>query len=105
MRYFLFQLLQLAVAYLGYTGIVALAFGTFSFEPQLFHLLFGLLHLVYLRLLTFPFGAEVVFLFAQFGNILVQLGNLFRIILALNGFALNLELRTLTRDIIEFLGY
>ena len=35
LRDVLLQFLQLAVAYLGYTGIVALAFGTFGLEPQL----------------------------------------------------------------------
>ena len=102
---FLLQFLQFAVANLRHLGIVALAFCPFSLEAQLLHLLSRLLHAVYLCLLAFPFGAEVVLLFAQFGNILVELCDLLRVVLALDGLALDFELCPLARDVVEFLGH
>ena len=55
--------------------------------------------------LAFPLGSELRLLFAEFGNLLVELGNLGFVALALDGLALDLELSQTAGDLIEFLRH
>ena len=106
-----FQFLQAAVANLGHLAVVAFAFGTVGLELELLDFLLVLLDLGQNLTLTFPFAFEVVFLFLERLDFLIE-GGEFRIVaavgsgigLAANGFALNLELAEAARDLIELFG-
>ena len=99
-----FECLQLRVAYLSYLTIVALALRTLCFKLQLLYLLLVLLDFVDELPFSFPLGAEVLFLFTEFGNLLIQLGNLGFITLTLDGLSLYLKLRQTTGNLVEFFG-
>ena len=88
----LFESLQLAVAYLSHALIVAFAFSPLRLKLQLLHLLLVLLNFVHQPLLALPFCTERLLLVLQIGNVLVELCNLVGIVLALYGFAFDLEL-------------
>ena len=55
--------------------------------------------------LTFPLSTELGFLFAQLGDVLIQLRNLELIALALNGLTFDFELGQATCDLIELFRY
>ena len=99
----IFERLQLRVADFGHLPIVALALSTLSLVFQVLHLLLILLDLIHQLALTLPLGTELGFLFAEFCNLLVQLGNLRLIAFAFDGFAFNLKLCQATGDLIELL--
>ena len=88
----LLQCLQFSVTDFCHTSIVAFPFGFFRLEFQILNLLLVLLYAVQQLFFALPFGLEVLFLFLQFGNVAVQLLQLFGIVLAFDGFALNLKL-------------
>ena len=88
----LLQCLQFSVTDFCHTSIVAFPFGFFCLEFQILNLLLVLLYAVQQLFFALPFGLEVLFLFLQFGNVAVQLLQLFGIVLAFDGFALNLKL-------------
>ena len=99
------QLLHLAVANLGHLSVVALALGAFSLIFQLLHLLLVLLNLVHQLALAFPASTELRLLILQLGNLFVELRNLRLVVLALDGFALNLELSQSAADLVELLRH
>ena len=78
-----FQSLQLRVANLSHTAIVAFTLGPFSLQAQSLYLLLVLLNLVYQLAFALPLGAELGLLFAKLGNLLVELGEFFRVLRAL----------------------
>ncbi len=65
---FLFFLLYFRVADFCHFGIVALAFGAFGVEVELFDVYLVLLDLVDQVFLGLPFGCEFFFLIAQIGE-------------------------------------
>ena len=72
---------------------------------QTFHLLLILLDLVDELPLTFPLGTELCLLFAQFGDVLVELGYLGLVALAFDGLTLDLKLCQTAGDLIQFLRH
>ena len=53
--------------------------------------------------LALPLGTEFRFLFLEFGNLLVELGNLRLVALPLDGLPLNLELSQAAGNLVQFL--
>ena len=97
------QSLQFAIAYLSHFAIVALTLSTFCLEFQVFYLLLVLLNLVDEFLLALPFGFIFAYLLLEFSDVLIQLCELFLIILTLDGFTLNLKLGETTCLLVELL--
>ena len=97
------ELLQLAVADFSHTLVVAFTLSTLSLKLKLLNLLLVLLNLVDESLLALPLCAERAFLVAEFGNVLVELCNLVRIVLTLDGLTLYFELLQLTRNLVQLL--
>ena len=87
-----FERLYLAIAYLGYSSIVALALGTLCLNLEILNLLLVLLNLVDESALALPLRSKLAFLVAQFGYLLVELGKLVGVVLTLDGLALYLQL-------------
>ena len=95
------QFLQFAISNFGHPFVIAFAFGSVGLVVQAFNLQFVLLNFVYQRPFAFPFSPERLLLFAQFGNVLIQLSHLRFIVFALNGFAFNLQLHQSARNFVQ----
>ena len=89
---FAFKGLQLTVADFSHTTVVAFPLSSVGLVFQLLYFQFCLLDAVDKCFLALPFGFEGLLLFAQVGNLLVQLFDFGLIVLTLDGFALNLQL-------------
>ena len=85
----IFECFQFRVADLSHLPIVALTLSALGLQFQTLHLLFILLDLVDELALTLPFSTELRLLFAELGDIFIQLGNLGFIPFALDRFALD----------------
>ena len=92
------------VAYLSHSGIVAVALSTLGVEIELLNVYFVLLNFVYKLLLALPLGLVIVLTVAQVGELLVELLYALLVAVALDGSALNLELRDFTGHLIKFFG-
>ena len=99
------KLFQFAIPNLGHTFVIALAFCPIGLVVQAFNLQFVLLNLVYQCPFAFPFGPERFLLFAQFGNVFVQLRHLGLIVFALNGLSFNLQLFKSAGYFVQFFGH
>ena len=95
---------QSAVANLGHFAVVAFALGPFGLKAQVFHFLLAALDLREEFALALPLGAQLVFalLFVgDFGGESLEFG---RVVLALDGLALNLQLAQASRNLVQFFG-
>ena len=97
--------LQSAVSYLCHTLVVALAFGTFRLQLKILHLLLIVLNTVYESSLAFPFCPILFLLVAQFGNVLVKLFQLLRVVFALYRLTLYFQLLESACCLVELLWY
>ena len=55
--------------------------------------------------LILPLGFVIALLFLELGNVLVELGNALLVAVALDGLALNLQLRNLSTDFVQSLRH
>ena len=106
------QSLQLGVADFSHLAVVALTLGTLSLYAQGLHLLLVLLNLVDELALTFPLGTELLLLFAEVGDFLVELGELIpsgrtagHRNLSPDALALDFELSQTAHDFVQFLRH
>ena len=101
----LLGLADTAVTQLGHLGVVAGTFGLLGFELVALDVLHLGLYLLHDALLVLPAGLHLVALLAQRAQLLVYLGYLVLVILALDGFALNLQLADTALNFIQLLRH
>ena len=85
-----FESYQLGVANLCNTFVVSFTLHALSLKLEVLHLLLILLNFVDKSLLAFPLCTEVMFLILQLSNLLIELLNLWLVVLTLNGLTFNL---------------
>ena len=101
----LLGLLDAAVAQFGHLAVVAGTLGLLGLELVAFDILHLGLYLLDDALLVLPAGFHLVALLTQRAQLLVYLGYLVLVILALDGFALNLQLTDTALNLIQLLGH
>ena len=98
-------LLDERVADFGHAAVVAVAFGTLSLKVELLDVDFVLLDLVDEFFLALPLGVVVALAVFEFGNLPVQVSDALLVAITLDGGTLNLQLRNLTRNLIQALRH